>query len=77
MKITPIKSNMTQLDLSDGTRVLFSYSTPVACFEPRLGYLRTAKKWSQTTTRHINHWLDGVEATQAEQVFFDNLVHGA
>jgi len=77
MKITPIKSNMTQLDLADGTSVLFSYSTPVACYKINLGYFRTTKKWSQTTTRHINHWLDGREATQTEQVFFDNLVQGA
>ena len=74
MQLRPIASNMTQLDLADGTSVLFSYSTPVACLTDN-GYYRTAKKWSVTTSRHINKWLDGVLAKEQPQEFFNELVN--
>ena len=72
MQLRPIASNMTQLDLADGTSVLFSYKTPVAALTDN-GYYRTSTKWSVTTSRHINKWLDGVNATTMPQDFFDNL----
>ena len=75
MQLRPIASNMTQLDLSDGTSVLFSYQTPVACLTDN-GYYRTSKKWSVTTSRHINKWLDGVLAKDQPQSYLDNLVAG-
>ena len=75
MQLRPIASNMTQLDLSAGTSVLFSYQTPVACLTDN-GYYRTSKKWSVTTSRHINKWLDGVLAKDQPQSYFDNLVAG-
>ena len=70
MQLQPIASNMTQLDLADGTSVLFSYRTPVACLTDN-GYYRTSKKWSVTTSRHINKWLDGVLAKEQPQQYFD------
>ena len=73
MQLRPIASNMTQLDLNDGTSVLFSYRTPVACLTDN-GYYRTSKQWSVTTSRHINRWLDGVLAKEQPQQFFDELV---
>ena len=72
MQLRPIASNMTQLDLNNGYQVLFSYQTPVACLSDN-GYYRTATKWSATTTRHINKWLDGVLAKEQPQAFFDEL----
>ena len=72
MQLRPIASNMTQLDLADGTSVLFSYRTPVACLTDN-GYYRTATKWSVTTSRHINKWLDGVNATTVDQEMLDAL----
>ena len=69
MQLRPIASNMTQLDLADGTSVLFSYRTPVACLTDN-GYYRTSKKWSVTTSRHINKWLDGVLAKEHPQQYF-------
>ena len=74
MQLRPIASNMTQLDLADGTSVLFSYSTPVACLTDN-GYYRTAKKWSVTTSRHINKWLGGVLAKEQPHEFFNELVN--
>jgi hypothetical protein len=57
MKVQPIGSNQTQVSLADGTEVLFSYSTPVAALVPGKGWMRTATKWSVTTSKHINAWL--------------------
>ena len=76
MKLTPIAANRTQLNLNDGTEIFFSYKTPVAAKLPNYDYIRTATKWSTTTSRHINKWLDGVNANQVSQSYFDNLVGG-
>ena len=74
MKLTPIAANRTQLNLNDGTKVFFSYETPVAAQLPNYDYIRTATKWSQTTTKHINQWLEGVTALEVKQEVLDNLV---
>ena len=74
MQLTPIAANQTQLNLHDGTEVFFSYKTPVAAKLPNYDYIRTATKWSVTTTKHINKWLDGVIAKTVDQKVLDNLV---
>ena len=74
MKLTPIAANQTQLNLNDGTEVFFSYKTPVAAKLPNYDYIRTATKWSSTTTRHINKWLEGVTAATVDQSILDSLV---
>ena len=74
MKLTPIAANQTQLNLNDGTEIFFSYKTPVAAKLPNYDYIRTATKWSTTTTRHINQWLEGVTAEVVDQSILDNLV---
>lgn len=72
MRVQPLASNMTLLKTPDSL-VLFSYSTPVALYELKTyRYFRTGKKWSKTTSRHINKWLDGVQAQEMPQEFFDN-----
>ena len=75
MKVRNAGSNMTELSLTDGTVVFFSYETPVAA-EYKGEIYRTTHKWSQTTTRHINKWLEGRTAQDAYQTFFDDLVRG-
>ena len=74
MKLTPIAANRTQLNLNDGTEVFFSYKTPVAARLSTYRYIRTATKWSQTTTRHINQWLEGVTAKTVDQEILNDLV---
>ena len=71
MRVRNVGSNMTEL-LVNGYTILFSYETPVAALTPQ-GYVRTSHKWSQTTTRHINKWLDGMVADEMPQDFFYNL----
>ena len=74
MKLKPIASNMTELD-TEKAAILFSYSTPVACcMKDGTGFYRTSKKWSVTTTRHINKWLNGAAAQERDQAFFDALI---
>lgn len=57
MKLTPLATNMTELELQDGTTVLFSYKTPVAGFIPGQGVFKTEQFFSQTTSKHINKWI--------------------
>jgi hypothetical protein len=57
MLVQQIGSNMTEVMLADGTEVLISYTTPVAARIPGKGWVRTAHKWSATTSKHINRWL--------------------
>ena len=76
LKVKPLASNMTLLDTPQAL-VLFSYATPVASYDKKTyNYSRTEKKWSKTTTRHINKWLDGVQAIEQPQTYFDNLLGG-
>ena len=74
MRLKPIASNMTELSFDDGSAVLFSYETPVACGIAYDGYYRTSQKWSVATSRHINKWLTGIEAIERPQEYFDNLI---
>lgn len=71
MKVRNVGSNMTELEIN-GYTVLFSYQTPVAALTPQ-GYTKTSQWYSQTTTRHINKWLDGAEAVEMPQDFFDSI----
>ena len=82
MLLTPIASNMTEIE-TDDARILFSYRTPVAAFVFGEGFVRTDKYWSVTTSRHINKWIymdmptSGYVAVTTEEVpqtYLDNLV---
>ena len=77
MKIKQIASNQTELS-TNGMIVLFSYSTPVAAMLPSGRYVKTSTKYSVTTTKHINKWLQGVgdSVELVEQSFIDNLTNG-
>mgnify|MGYP003342708041 FL=1 len=73
LSVKPIASNMTLLETPKHI-VLFSYATPVASFDKSTyRFNRTSKKWSMTTSSHINKWLDGANAIDQPQDYFDNL----
>ena len=60
MELQSIAANRTLLIFNNGiTEILFSYSTPVAGYSNKLGYVKTDQWYSQTTTRHINKYIDG------------------
>jgi hypothetical protein len=74
MNLRVIKANMTELELY-GTKILFSYNTPVARIDRGELAYKTEKKWSATTTRHINQWLAQNmfhTLSTREQEYFDN-----
>ena len=82
MLLTPIASNMTEIE-TDDARILFSYRTPVAAFVFGEGFVRTDKYWSVTTSRHINKWISmdmpvsghvAVTTEEVAQTYLDNLV---
>lgn len=82
MNLNPIASNMTELDLCDGVKVLFSYKTPVAAViieetpeGPRQHQYKTSTRWSNTTQRHINKWnpMGGAYGIRPQE-FFDGLI---
>lgn len=71
MNIKQLKANQTELHTSDGAIIFFSYNTPVAAQLPGGGFIRTNKKWSVTTSKHINQWLGGVKAEEVDQSVLD------
>ena len=75
MQLTPIASNMTEVETSEA-RILFSYRTPVAAYVFGVGYIKTDKFWSVTTSRHINKWIGDKDVTVREvtQTYLDGLV---
>ena len=74
MQLKRIAANQTEIVLNNGTTIFFSYDTPVAAQLPDYEYVRTSTKWSVTTSKHINKWLEGVIATEVSQDILDNLV---
>ena len=75
MKIKPIASNQTELHDNSGTIVLFSYETPVAAILPSGRAVRTSTKYSVTTTKHVNKWLQALgNVDTVEQDFIDGLI---
>ena len=86
LKLKSIAKNQTEITLNDETMVFFSYETPVAAklsnkenISGSLNFVRTSKKWSPTTTRHINKWLESQnvgknETIELSQEYFNNLL---
>ena len=56
MQIKPYASNQTLL-LDSGCTVLYSYETPVVLIDNNNHAFKTDKKWSVTTSKHINQFL--------------------
>ena len=73
MKLNNLGNNQAELSINSVGTVLFSYNTPVAARTPE-GIFKTSKKWSNTTSKHINAWLNGARAEEKPQEFFDNLI---
>ena len=76
LRLKPLASNMTELTLQDGTRVLFSYETPVAYSKiTELGRetYKTNQYYSRTTSKHINKWEQTIHG-EVNQSVLDELV---
>lgn len=75
MKLTKISANVATIDFNSGIQVLFSYNTPVAAHIPGVGFVKTGKKWSSTTSKHITQYTGDKNTPTKEQSFFDELVN--
>ena len=73
MKLKNIGSNQTELDLGF-VQVFFSYETPVAACLTDGTLVRTDERYSVTTTKHINKWLNGCDALTVSQYRIDCLL---
>lgn len=77
LHISPIGANQTELTFN-GAKVLFSYQTPVAAWINGQFY-KTNKKWSVTTSKHVNKWVSSdnsliLLAIEKDQSFFDGII---
>ena len=70
MKLSNLGANKTAISFENGNVVFFSYNTPVAALMNG-EYVRTSKKWSVTTSKHIGQWLDGIKAREVDQAVLD------
>jgi len=73
MKLYQKGSNMTELDMGF-VQVFFSYETPVAARLTDGSLVRTDERYSVTTTKHINKWLNGCDALTVSQYRIDCLL---
>ena len=76
MKLKRTGYNQTVVSHNNGVEVFFSYDTPVAGRSADYEYFRTEDYYSRTTSRHINKYLEGVNATVVSQQLIDNLSEG-
>jgi len=74
MTLNKLGTNQTEITFGKDNHVLFSYNTPVAAYFNGVFY-RTSKKWSNTTSKHINKWLAGANGVVEikPQEFFTSL----
>ena len=69
MKITRIgQKHCLVISHDDGVNILVSHTTPVACYIPGIGYLRTTERYSVTTTRHVNQWCQSAKLVPQEVI---------
>ena len=61
MILRQLGSNQTELSLTNGNSIFFSYETPVAGYHSDDGFFRTETYYSKTTSRHINQYLRDVD----------------
>ena len=74
MKLKSLGANQREVEIGD-MLVFFSYKTPVAVRLSDGRFKRTDKRWSVTTTRHINSWLRsfGVEPGMVSSITQDEI----
>lgn len=70
---TEVVVNEKLVDREKRATFFFSYDTPVAA---KVGtkYYKTEEKFSNTTSRHLNRWLEGVQVTVKSQTWFEKLL---
>ena len=77
MKIKQLAPNQTEIHKDNGTIVFVSYETPVAAFVDGYRWVRSAEKYSVTTSKHVNKWLAGLTVETVPQARLDALMGDA
>jgi hypothetical protein len=73
MRIVERRSNYIVMELVDGLRILYSYNTPVAAYQEGVGFIKTDRHFSRTTSGHINRFLDGAQARVVPHSEFEGI----
>lgn len=60
IKLKKLFNNVTQLHVGSDRTVVFSYETPVLAWVSGRGWLVTNRKFSKTTSKHINKLMASV-----------------
>jgi hypothetical protein len=68
-----MSANQSTIKLTDGREICLSYGVPVAAFIPGMGYVKTSRKYSVTTSRHANSYT-GDSATVIEDSEFCKMI---
>lgn len=55
------------LRLNNGIEIMFSYGMPVAGILPGKGYFQTDVHYSNTTTKHINAYVNGMPTVLSQK----------
>jgi hypothetical protein len=71
IKANPIGPNQTEVRIGDKT-LFFSYQTLVA-LNNGYKFFRTNERYSVTTSKHINRWLDGANAESIPQADLERM----
>jgi hypothetical protein len=73
----PLGNNSAELGVGEWL-VLISYETPVAVCNQRNHHIFvTSSKFSNTTTKHINKWVDGRSAACISQDRIEEIANGS
>ena len=75
MKVYTISKNQVEL-VTKKYNILLSYGVPVVLYFDMGGFIKTDKFWSITTSKHINKWLGGHDASIVSQSYLDNILDG-
>ena len=68
-------TSATVQTFENGIEVLYSYSTPVACYFPASGVTwRTSEHYSVTTSRQLSEWCKGYPEAELVEQGWINLV---
>jgi len=74
MRLKVIGNNQTEITTKEGVQLFFSYETLVAARTMNNVYV-TKTKYSNTTTKHINKWLDGLDYELVTQEQLDEIMN--
>jgi hypothetical protein len=75
MQLKRTGNSTTELRVNSAT-ILFSYNTPVAVeLNNDSKILVTSQKYSKTTSKHINEWIQGRSFELVEQSVIDSFIN--